>query len=201
MIFSSLSDILNSGRVILVSSILLKNAQDLDLELIRRRPCDSNTNNPSVQRSNSNVIKEDPKKNYCQSKLMNALYARQVCSWYLDLNTLKNENISIKVKNFLQLARRFPSLQIFCVSPGWCKTQVRLFDMLHVVKFRYNDNFQLGVWIVIWIVLISIAFEFQLHRNTDIPWYGYIGIVVVGLFFMKSAKQVSYFTIIILKTY
>jgi len=121
-----LTDILNSGRVILVSSILLKNAEELDLELITRRPCDNNTNNPSVQRSNSNVIKEDPKKNYCQSKLMNALYARQ-------------------------LAKRFPSLQIFCVSPGWCKT--------------------------------------QLHRNTDIPWYGYIGIVVVGLFFMKSAKQ------------
>ena len=78
MIFSSLSDILNSGRVILVSSILLKNAQDLDLELIRRHPFDSDTNNPSVQRSNSNVIKEDPKKNYCQSKLMNALHARQV---------------------------------------------------------------------------------------------------------------------------
>ena len=126
MIFSSLPDILNSGRVILVSSILLKNAQDLDLELLRRRPSDSNTNNPSVQRSNSNVIKEDPKKNYCQSKLMNALYARQVGSRYFIHNSIKKMKILPYSLHFSAAGQKVSvSTNILCQSwmvqnPGKC---------------------------------------------------------------------------------
>ena len=103
--------------------------------------------------ADSSVTQTKPgeKDNYCQSKLMNALFAQQVCSLhYCNLSF----EVTFHYLRFapLQLSKRFPNLHVYCVSPGWCKT--------------------------------------QLHRNTDIPWYAYIGIFLIGPILMKSARQV-----------
>merc|ERR1711962_590334 len=118
-----LTDVLNAGRGVIVSSILLKNVGHLDLDLLQKKHESANqSTNPVQESSTVPAQNRDTKYNYCQSKLMNALFAKQ-------------------------LAKRFPNLHVYCVSPGWCKT--------------------------------------QLHRNSDIPWYAYIGILVAGPIFMK----------------
>ena len=117
-------------------------------------------------------MSQDPKKNYSESKLMNALFARYINVILLltNENTTTYHNILylewpvlniffiVSFEPLRELAMKLEesmigNVSVYCVSPGWCKT--------------------------------------NLHRNTIMPWYTYILAIPIAAVFMKSAKKVS----------
>ena len=89
---------------------------------------DAKLNLALLERPPQQMETSNDKQNYSESKLMNALFARH-------------------------LAKIYPEIKVYTVSPGWCRT--------------------------------------KLHRNTSISWYQYLGLLIVGSFFMKSPKEVQ----------